>query len=149
MIPVILAVSVGLASTTLKPVLPVTQTPQVEVVETIDSEELDLLAHLLYAEAGSDWIEDNTIYMVGSVVLNRVSSEHYPNTIKEVIYQKGQYACILDGNINKEPSDRCYEIAEDLLRNGSILPENVIYQAEFTQGSGVYRYSDNLYFCYK
>jgi hypothetical protein len=60
-----------------------------------------------------------------------------------------QYACILDGNIEKEPNDRAYEIAEDLLRNGSMLPENVIFQAQFEQGDGIYEKVQNMYFCFK
>lgn len=115
----------------------------------ITEEDIDLLAHLLYAEAGSSWIADETLYYVGSVVLNRVNSKYFPDTLYDVIYQKGQYACTWDGNIEKDPTPRCYEIAEDLLKNGSVLPENVVYQASFKQGSGVYSYQDTLYFCYQ
>jgi hypothetical protein len=89
------------------------------------------------------------LYGVGSVVLNRVASEYFPDTMYEVIYQKGQYACTWDGNIEKEPNERAYKIAEDLLRNGSVLPANVIFQAEFKQGDGVYSKVQNMYFCYK
>ena len=119
-----------------------------ETTEAINEEDLELLAHLIFAESGSDWIEDETLYYVGSVVLNRVNSDLFPDTIYDVIYQRGQYACTWDGNIEKTPTERCYVIAEDLLRNGSVLPEEVVFQAEFTQGSGVYAYQDNLYFCY-
>lgn len=115
----------------------------------INEEELDLLAHLIFAEAGSDWCEDEMLYGVGSVVLNRMTSEYFPDTMYEVIYQKGQYACTWDGNIEKEPNERAYKIAEDLLRNGSVLPANVIFQAEFKQGDGVHSKVQNMYFCYK
>ena len=47
---------------------------------------------LIYAEGGCTWIPDWVQRMVGSVVLNRVESEYYPDTIREVIYQPGQYA---------------------------------------------------------
>lgn len=125
-------------------------TKTVELVEdTISEEDIDLLARLLFAEAGSNWIADETIYYVGSVVLNRVDSDLFPDTLYDVIYQDGQYSCTWSGAIYNEPTDRCYRIAEDLLRNGSILPEDVLFQAEFTQGSGVYDYQDNLYFCYR
>jgi hypothetical protein len=120
--------------------------------DTVSIEDIDLLAHLIYAEAGSSWIKDETLYYVGSVVLNRVNSDQFPNTLYDVIYQTEpciQYACIVDGNIEKEPTPRCYEVAEDLLKNGSVLPENVLYQASFKQGSGVYSYQDTLYFCYQ
>ena len=117
-------------------------------IDSVSYEDIDLLAHLIYAEAGSSWIKDETIFYVGSVVLNRVNSKYYPNTLYEVIYQEGQYECTWNGHIEKVPDERCYEIAEELLRYGSVLPENVLYQAQFEQGSGVYSYQDNLYFCY-
>lgn len=127
---------------TLEPTVTPTQTP------SVDKNELDLLAHLIYAEAGSDWCKDEMLYGVGSVVLNRMASDNYPSTMYGVIYQKGQYACTWDGNINKKPNERAYRIAEDLLLNGSTLPEKVIYQAEFKQGTGVYKKVQNMYFCY-
>jgi spore germination cell wall hydrolase CwlJ-like protein len=116
--------------------------------EVINEEELELLAHLLVGEAGSDWCSDEMIYYVGSVALNRVASKHFPDTLEEVIFAKGQYACTWDGNFNREPSERHYKIAEDLLLNGSILPPDVVYQAEFKQGSGVYKKVQNMYFCH-
>lgn len=114
-----------------------------------DMEELELLAHLINAEAGADWCSDDMKYYVGSVALNRVKSEDFPETLKEVIYQEGQYACIIDGNFKKEPTDACWEIAEDLLINGPALPESVVFQAEFEQGDGIYCKEQNMYFCYK
>ena len=88
-------------------------------------------------------------YGVGSVVLNRVEDECFTDTLYNVIYQKGQYQCTWDGNINKTPDERAYRIAMDLLNNGSIFPSDVVYQAEFKQGSGVYSKIQNIYFCHK
>lgn len=113
-----------------------------------DKDELNLLAHLINAEAGSDWCKDEMLYYVGSVVLNRMKHKDFPNTMYDVIYQKGQYACVSNGHINKEPTDRCWEIAEDLLVNGSVLPDKVIFQAEFRQGRGTWVIVQNMYFCY-
>ena len=50
---------------------------------------MDLLARVIYAEVGCTWIPDWVQRMVGSVVLNRVNSSYYPDTIREVIYQPG------------------------------------------------------------
>ena len=92
--------------------------------------------------------------MVGSVVLNRVESEYYPDTIREVIYQPGQYAPTWDGSINKTPDARTVANARYLLEHGSICPENVVGQNSIVTGSGVYRsYYDSIlgttiYFCY-
>ena len=88
---------------------------------------------------------------VGSVVLNRLHSPWFPkqNTIKQVATAKGQYACMWDGNAYKTPTETNKEVALELLKNGSVLPENVVFQALFKQGSGVYCKINKTYFCYK
>lgn len=117
------------------------------VAEMVDESEIDLLAHLIYAEANT--LGEDGMRYAGSVVLNRMSSGSYPDTLEGVIYQSGQYACTWNGGINKEPSDVAYEIAEELLIYGSVLPGEVVYQSEFTQGSGVYLKLGNTYFCWR
>lgn len=108
-----------------------------------------ILAHVLNGEAGSNWCSDEMIYGVGSVVLNRVKDKRFPDTIEGVVFQKGQYACTWDGNYDREPSQRCWDIAWDLYKNGTTWPENVIFQAQFEQGTGVYKKIQNMYFCWK
>ena len=85
------------------------------------------------------------------MVLNRVSSDSFPGTVYEVIHQSGQYstASYLDSQV---PTAEVEEVTDYLLRNGSQYPENVLYQANFPQGSGTYltlttSYS-TMYFCY-
>ncbi len=117
-------------------------------------EDLDLLARIINAEAGCDWIPDWVQRMVGSVVLNRVKSPHFPNTIREVIYQPGQYGPVYDGSIHKQPSQRVIGNARYLLEHGSICPDNVTGQNGIITGGGVYSsYYDailgtTIYFCY-
>ncbi len=117
-------------------------------VYSYTEEELDAFAHLLYAEAGADWVSDDTIRMVGSVTLNRVFSDWYPDTLLGVIYQSGQYSTAKT-MMYKTPTERCYRIAEELLQDGSILPENVVYQSQEAQGNGIYCESDGEIFCYR
>lgn len=112
-------------------------------------EELELLAHLIFAEAGSDWCSDKMQQYTGSVVLNRIASKYYPNNMHDVIYQKGQYSVVKSGSINKTPNERAYECAKYLLINGSVLPANVIFQSQHIQGDGIYEKVQNMYFCYK
>lgn len=115
----------------------------------VESEKKYLLARLVYAEAGSE--SDEHQQSVASVVLNRMNSDKFPDSIDEVIYQRNplQYACIEDGNIDKIPDERAIKNAYYIWDNGSILPDNVLYQAEFKQGSGVYKQIGNTYFCYE
>ena len=85
--------------------------------------------------------------------LNRVKDSRFPNTFEEVAFQKRQYACTRDGNYYRKPTDRNIVNAKYLLENGSVLPENVVFQAEFKQGKGVYKAIKigkrrKMYFCY-
>ncbi len=102
-------------------------------------------------ECGATYNDDEMLYLTGAVVLNRVQSEYFPNSIEEVIYQPGQYQCteFKNSGFYKEPTERCWRIAEELLISGYDIPSNVLYQAEFKQGSGVYKKVQNMYFCYK
>lgn len=110
-------------------------------------DELDLLAHLIYSENGTEG--ELCMMYTGSVVLNRMKHEYFPDTMYDVIYQEGQYAVTWGAKaINKTPSDEAYEIAERLLKYGSVLPDNVVFQAEFSQGDGLYAQIGKTKFCY-
>lgn len=136
--------------------------PQVEK-ESVDvstpaipytEEDLDLLARLITAEMGASWVSDEMQLYVGSVVINRMNHELFPNTLYDVIYAKGQYSPTWNGAINNTPDERTIENARQLLEYGSVLPENVVFQANFPQGDGTYyEYYDEVlgtttYFCY-
>lgn len=112
--------------------------------------DIELLARLITAEQGYG-ADEKLYFYTGSVVLNRVNSDVFPNTLQEVIYQRNplQYQCTENGHINRPYDDVAWEVAEALLTEGSVLPENVVYQAEFKQGSGVYEKIGRTYFCYK
>ena len=133
--------------------------PTSDVVPTPDDppyspQDLDELARIIYAEAGSDWIPDEIQLYVGSVVLNRVAHRLYPDNIHDVLYQKNQYGPIKHGTFDVTVADeRAIANAKWLLEHGSILPANVVFQSNSIQGDGIYyTYSDpylgNSYFCY-
>lgn len=69
----------------------------------ISQSDFDLLARVVRAEAQTEPFEGKIA--VASVVLNRVESPKFPNTIKEVIYQRGQFQPVANGQINK-PADQ-------------------------------------------
>lgn len=111
----------------------------------INNAELMLLAKLIYLENGNN--TDLAQLLTGNVVLNRVASSKYPNTIRGVIYQKGQYS--VASKISKTtPSDRAIKNAKRLLSGERFCPKNVVYQSRFKQGSGVYKKIKGEYFCY-
>lgn len=116
----------------------------------LDQSKVYMLAHLIYGEAGSNWCSDEMQLGVGSVVLNRMKSDYFPNTMEEVIFQQGQYSCTNKGSgYWLEPNERAFANARYLLINGSQLPDNVIFQSQFMQGDGLYKKVGNQYFCYK
>ncbi|MEH7417925.1 cell wall hydrolase [Neobacillus drentensis] len=73
-----------------------------EITVGYSENELDLLARLVRAEAESEPYQGKVA--VACVVLNRVASSSFPNSIKEVIYQKGQFQPVRNGEIN-QPAD--------------------------------------------
>lgn len=73
----------------------------------------DLLARLIHGEARGEPYEG--MVAVGAVVLNRVEDSRFPNTIAGVIYQKGAFDVVTDGQINLVPSDTAYKAARDAL----------------------------------
>lgn len=111
--------------------------------------ELYLMSHLIMGEAGSDVCSDKNQLYVASVVMNRVASDEFPDTIEEVIFQDGQYACTWDGNFYRTPNERAIENAKIILQYGSMLPSNVVYQSGYPQGSGTHEKVQTHYFCYR
>ncbi len=61
--------------------------------------DVDELAHLVRCEAGNQPLLGKRA--VVDVVLNRVDSEDFPNSVHDVIYQTGQFSCVRDGNWEK------------------------------------------------
>lgn len=83
----------------------------------ISRDELMLLARLIHAEARGESFEGQVA--VGAVILNRISSPHFPKTIPEVIMQKTnrvyQFSPVEDGSINLEPDEKALKAAEQAL----------------------------------
>lgn len=114
-----------------------TEKPPIVKAE-INSDNVDLLARLIMCEMGSDGHPDEQLYNVGSVVINRVNDPRFPNTIRDVIYAPGQYASAICGALEcVKPTQRCIEIAADLIVNGSRLPADVVWQSEEPQGTEI------------
>ena len=72
-----------------------------------------LLAKLVYAEARGESYKGQVA--VAAVVLNRVASASFPNTISGVIYQSGAFTCVSNGSINNAPDDSAIRAALDAM----------------------------------
>ena len=72
-----------------------------------------LLAKMVYAEARGESYKGQVA--VAAVVLNRVASSSFPNTVSGVIYQSGAFSCVSNGSINNTPDSSCIRAALDAL----------------------------------
>ena len=80
---------------------------------SVSNNDLYLLAKCVYAEArGESYVGQ---VAVAAVILNRVESEKFPNTIAGVIYQPYAFTAVSDGQINLEPNQTAYNAARDAL----------------------------------
>ena len=80
---------------------------------TILSADHRLLSKLVYAEARGETYKGQVA--VAAVVLNRVASASFPNTISGVIYQSGAFSCVSNGSINNAPDATAIRAALDAL----------------------------------
>ena len=88
-----------------------------------------LLANLIYCEAGGESYAGQVA--VGSVVMNRVLSSVYPNTVTGVIYQSGQFSPVASGRLALALADgrataSCYQAADEVMR-GTTNVGNCVY----------------------
>lgn len=77
------------------------------------STDLNLLARVVYGEARGEPYTGQVA--VAAVVLNRVRSASFPNSVAGVIYQSGAFDCVADGQINMTPNQSAYNAARDAL----------------------------------
>ena len=89
-----------------------------------NNSDLYLLAKLVHAEARGETYRGKVA--VAASVLNRVKSSSFPNTIAGVIYQKGAYTCVDDGQINLSPDAESKKAAQDAI-NGWDPTSGCIY----------------------
>ena len=82
------------------------------------------LSHIIYAESGNQSLEGKIA--VGNVVLNRVHSAKFPNTVYEVIFQRGQFTPVSNGSIHLTPNAESV-IAAKLCLDGANTVGNAIY----------------------
>lgn len=117
--------------------------------------DVDLMSEVIYHE---NWHTDKdhlAAYYTGAVVLNRIKSDEKwvhlndDRTVYDVVYAKGQYSTTKKFFTESIPAE-CRQMAIDILANGTPdVPENVIFQAQFRQGSGLWKKVGTDYFCFE
>jgi N-acetylmuramoyl-L-alanine amidase len=86
---------------------------QKKEVINITNEELLLLSKLVTGEARGESYEGQVA--VAAVVINRVKDPRFPNSIKDVIYQKNAFSVVKNGSINLQPTESAYSAAQEAL----------------------------------
>lgn len=125
-----------------------TTTPSTNVT-TGTTTDLDLLACVIYQEAGGNGSCDECRRRVADIVLNRVMDGRFPNTIREVLTARNQYGRFYYTGIvwpsrSKNPGEqaavaRAYRIAEEVLngQHSDMFNNGYIWQAGFKQGKDI------------
>lgn len=88
------------------------------------SSDYNLLARIISAEARGESYMGQVA--VGAVVLNRVEHPSFPDTVSGVIYQKGAFSCLYDGQFDEPVADSAYSAARDAI-NGLDPSGGAIY----------------------
>jgi len=119
----------------------------------ISFDDLFLLSKFIQSQAGSFWYTDEFRLCMGEVVMNRLASPDFPDSISGVIYQEGQF----EGTLTEEfqchllPSPECVEAAIRLLLGERMMSEEVLYASDEKNGELYALYSDArfgyTYFC--
>lgn len=107
-----------------------------------DATDLYWLSRIISAESRGESLRGKIA--VGNVVLNRVASSHFPNTIKEVIDQPGQFTPVANGHIGNEPTEES-TIAAKLCLEGAIVTEAALFFCNPAIATGSWMQENRLY----
>lgn len=107
---------------------------------TFTDEDRYLLANLIYAEAGNQPYEGQVA--VGAVVINRVLSSVFPNTVSGVIYQYNQFAPVLDGHLalalaENRATSSCYKAADEAMTGYTNVGQCVFFRTPIEGLTGI------------
>lgn len=109
-------------------------------------EEYELLAEVIWVEARGECLEGQQA--VAEVILNRVASDDFSDTVSGVVYAEGQFRSVefLD---DAEPGQAQYDAIDDALAGPNILPEDVVFFATYPVNDRVWGEIGGHVFCYQ
>jgi N-acetylmuramoyl-L-alanine amidase len=81
---------------------------------SVNQSELDMLAKVIYSEARGESYEGQVA--VGAVVMNRLQSSKFPNSIQGIIFEPGAFTAVSDGQYWLKPDSTAYMAAQDAVR---------------------------------
>ncbi|WP_445253116.1 cell wall hydrolase [Paenibacillus sp. FSL R7-0163] len=92
---------------------------------TLNINEMDILAKVIYSESrGEPYVGQ---VAVGAVVMNRIQSSQFSNNIKEVVFQKGAFTAVSDGQYWLTPNQTAYLAALDAVRGWDPTNHSIYY----------------------
>ena len=103
-----------------------------------EQEDLDIIAKVIQHEADPEWCEWEHSVAVGAVVCNRVKSPHFPNTVREVVEQPGQYLKAYTSDFSGT-TRLAYEAAKVALDGDHDVPADCYWQDTNRQGVSVWK----------
>ena len=89
------------------------QVPSVSGVNGYSEADVYLLARTIYAEGRGEPYSGQVA--IGAVIINRIKSDQFPNTVAGVVYQKHAFTAVSDGQINLTPNDTAIKAAKDAI----------------------------------
>lgn len=92
---------------------------------TLNINEMDIMAKIIYSEARGEPYKGQVA--VGAVVMNRIQSSQFPDTIKEVVFQKGAFTAVSDGQYWLTPNETAYKAALDAVRGWDPTYNSIYY----------------------
>lgn len=92
---------------------------------TLNIEEMDILAKVIYSESRGEPYKGQVA--VGAVVMNRIQSSQFPNNIKDVVFQKGAFTAVSDGQYWLTPNRTAYLAALDAVRGWDPTNNSIYY----------------------
>ncbi|WP_428908326.1 cell wall hydrolase [Niallia sp. Krafla_26] len=99
--------------------------PVAGTAASLTEEEIDLLARLVRSEANTEPFEGKVA--VAEVVLNRMESTQYPDSISGVIYQSGQFQPVSNGEINKPANEESVKAVHAALSDGQDISGDSLF----------------------
>ena len=99
-----------------------------EGIDYISLDDFELMGKTVFAEAKTEEFEGQVA--VAEVILNRVESENFPDTVEEVIKQDGAFSSWGNSSVEAAPlDDECLEAVQDAV-NERFFPDSVVYFRE-------------------
>ena len=117
-----------------------------EIADVITDDEIEMLARLLFLEAGNQSIEGQRAVI--EVVFNRLLSDEFPNTLNDVVYAENQFspAHLIPSTT---PTDEQYEVIQIVLTDTeTVLDRGVVFFSRGQYNDYLYDKIGDHYFCY-